>query len=76
MSSTTPIVTARTLMRVLRHLGFIQTRSRGSHRRFEHPDGRKTTVPVHRGRDVPRGLLQQIVTLDLGMRMRDFVDLL
>ena len=74
--STTPVVTARELMRVLRKLGFVQTRSRGSHRRFEHPDGRKTTVPVHRGRDIPRGLLRQIVTIDAGITMGEFVALL
>ena len=72
----TPVVTARQLMRVPRKLGFAQTRSRGSHRRFEHPDGRKTTVPVHRGRDIPRGLLRQIVTIDVGITMDDFLALL
>jgi hypothetical protein len=41
-----------------------------------HPDGRKTTVPVHRGRDIPPGLLRQIVTIDLGMEMAEFVKLL
>ena len=74
--SETPVVTARQLIRVLRTLGFVQIRSRGSHRRFEHPDGRKTTVPVHRGRDIPRGLLRQIVTIDLGITMDEFVGLL
>lgn len=73
--SATPVINARTLMRLLRRLGFVQTRSRGSHRRFEHPDGRKTTVPVHKGRDIPRGLLRQIVTLDLGMDMDEFINL-
>jgi len=72
----TPVVTARQLMQVLRKLGFVQTRSRGSHRRFEHPDGRKTTVPVHRGRDIPRGLLRQIVTIDVGIAMDEFLALL
>ena len=70
--SATPTISARTLMKALRRLGFIQTRSRGSHRRFEHPDGRKTTVPVHQGKDIPRGLLRQIVTMDLGMDMDEF----
>lgn len=74
--SETPVVTARQLIRVLRRLKFVQTRSRGSHRRFEPPDGRKTTVPVHRGRDIPRGLLRQIVTIDIGITMDEFVDLL
>ena len=72
----TPVVTARQLIRVLRRLGFVQTRSRGSHRRFEHPDGRKTTVPVHRGRDIPRGLLRQIGTIDISITMDEFVALL
>jgi predicted RNA binding protein YcfA (HicA-like mRNA interferase family) len=74
--SATPTISARTLMKALRRLGFIQTRSRGSHRRFEHPDGRKTTVPVHQGKDIPRGLLRQIVTMDLGMDMDEFAALL
>lgn len=74
--STTPSLTAREVMRVLRKLDFIQLRSRGSHRRFAHPDGRKTTVPVHKGRDIPRGLLRQIVTIDVGMKMDEFIDLL
>ncbi len=71
--TTTPAINARTLMKALRALGFVQTRSRGSHRRFEHPDGRKTTVPVHKGRTIPRGLLRQIVTIDLGLNMDEFV---
>ena len=63
-------------MRLLRRLGLVHTRSRGSHRRFEHPDGRKTTVPVHKGRDIPRGLLRQIVTIDIQMDMDEFIELL
>jgi predicted RNA binding protein YcfA (HicA-like mRNA interferase family) len=26
-----------------------------------HPDGRKTTVPVHKGKDIGRGLLRKIL---------------
>ena len=74
--SETPVLTARVLMKILRRLGFVEIRSRGSHRRFAHPDGRKTTVPVHRGRDLPRGLLRQIVTLDVGISMDEFVNLI
>ncbi len=74
--STTPVITARTLMKTLRGLGFVQTRSRGSHRRFEHADGRKTTVPVHKGRGIPRGLLGQIVTIAVGITMDEFIALL
>lgn len=69
----TPVLSARQVMGALRRLGFIEIRSRGSHRRWVHADGRKTTIPVHRGRDLPRGLLRQIVTIDLGMEMSEFV---
>jgi len=72
----TPVISARILIRILRKPGFIEVRSRGSHHRFVHPDGRKTTVPVRRGRGIPRGLLRQIVTVDIGMDMEEFVGLL
>lgn len=66
----------RELIRVLRQLGFEEVRVRGSHHRFAHPDGRRMTVPVHAGRDVPRGLLRKIVREDLGMEMEEFLALL
>ena len=40
------------------------------------PDGRKTVVPLHGGRDIPRGLLRQIVTIDIGMDLNEFIGLL
>lgn len=57
-------------------MGFDEVRSRGSHHRFSHPDGRKTTVPVHQGRDLPVGLLRKIVTIDLQLEMEEFVRIL
>lgn len=74
--SAVPVIPARRLFAVIGKLGFQETRVRGSHHRFEHADGRKTTVPVHAGRDLPRGLLRAIVTKDLGMTMEEFVALL
>ena len=71
-----PVIPARELLRALRTLGFQEVRSHGSHHRFAHPDGRKTTVPVHAGRDLPRGLLRKVVTQDIGMTMEEFVALL
>jgi predicted RNA binding protein YcfA (HicA-like mRNA interferase family) len=35
--------------------------SPGSHSQYEHPDGRRTTVPVHKGRDIGPGLLRKIL---------------
>ncbi|HWL93944.1 MAG TPA: type II toxin-antitoxin system HicA family toxin [Phycisphaerae bacterium] len=74
--SRNPTITARQLIRVLRKLGFTETRSRGSHHRFVHADGRKTTVPIHKGRDIPIGLLRQIVTIDCEMDLDSFMRML
>jgi len=34
---------------------------RGSHHIMHHPDGRRTTVPVHAGRDIRPGTLRSIL---------------
>jgi predicted RNA binding protein YcfA (HicA-like mRNA interferase family) len=44
----------------LEALGFIEVRQRGSHKQFRHPDGRGTTVPFHKGRDISPVLLRRI----------------
>lgn len=59
-------------MAVLAKLGFVDVRQRGSHKRFRHPDGRVTTVPVHGGRDVSPVLLRCIAR-DVGLTVREFV---
>jgi predicted RNA binding protein YcfA (HicA-like mRNA interferase family) len=42
-----PIIRPGELIRALEKLGFSCTKkSKGSHFRYKHPDGRKTTVPV------------------------------
>ena len=37
---------------ILGRLGFVEVRQRGAHKQFRHVDGRGTTVPYHKGRDV------------------------
>lgn len=56
-----PIVDFRTMERVLLRLGFEAVRQRGSHVFYRHPDGRTTTVPNHRGRDLARPLMREIL---------------
>ena len=57
-----PTLKSRELIQVLERLGFrLLRKSRGSHWQFEHPDGRRTTVPVHKGRDIGPGLLRKIL---------------
>lgn len=47
--------------RVLEKLGFVCVRQSGSHMIFHHADGRWTTVPVHRRRDLGKGILRKIL---------------
>ena len=57
-----PILKPEELIKLLEKIGFSCTRkSKGSHFRYKHPDGRKTTVPVHKGKDISRGLLRKIL---------------
>ena len=61
MSPRLPSLTSRQIIAVLERRGFVLVRQSGSHAIFRHPDGRRTTVPVHAGRDVGRGLLRRIM---------------
>jgi len=56
-----PIVDFQTMEKVLLHLGFKNTRSKGSHFFYRHADGRTTTIPNHSGRDLSRPLLHEII---------------
>lgn len=57
-----PTVKPRQVARALERMGFLLIRkSRGSHWQFEHPDGRRTTLPMHKGQDIGPGLLRKIL---------------
>jgi len=55
-----PILKPHEVVSCLEKLGFIEVRQRGSHKQFRHPDGRGTTVPCHKGRDISPSLLRKI----------------
>jgi len=67
-----PVLKPREIMRILTNLGFEQVRQRGSHCQFKHPDGRQTTVPDHKGRDVSPFLARQIAK-DIGLTADEFI---
>jgi predicted RNA binding protein YcfA (HicA-like mRNA interferase family) len=54
-------MTAWEVIAILRRFGFVQVRQSGSHAILRHPDGRRTTVPIHGKRDLGRGLMRQIM---------------
>ncbi len=70
-----PAVTGAELVRALEQIGFAIARQRGSHVFLKHPDGRATTVPVHRGETLGPGILLSIAR-DIGLTREQLRDLL
>lgn len=66
-----PTLKSSDITKGIKKAGFQLVRQKGSHARFEHEDGRATTVPVHAGQDVGRGLLKKILR-DIEMSFEGF----
>ena len=47
-----PVISGKLLLKFLQNIGFVVVRVNGSHHRLKHPDGRVTTVPVHKNQDL------------------------
>ncbi|WP_163380216.1 type II toxin-antitoxin system HicA family toxin [Cyclobacterium sp. SYSU L10401] len=70
-----PLVDAKTLEKVLLLLGFEIKRQKGSHVFYRHPDGRYTTIPHHKGRDIGRSLLRAVLR-QVEITPEEFIELL
>ena len=68
-----PILKPQEVVRILKNLEFIEVRQKGSHKQFRHQDGRATTVPFHKGRDISPRLLRQIAK-DIDLTVNEFLD--
>ena len=66
-----PTLKSSDITKGLQKASFQLVRQKGSHARFEHDDGRATTVPIHAGQDVGRGLLRKILR-DIEMSLEEF----
>jgi len=77
MSSRLPSLTAQQVIRALERGGFLVVRVKGSHHIMEHAQdpSRRTTVPLHKGKDLPRGLVRKIIN-DVGLTVDEFQALL
>lgn len=56
-----PALKGKEVISLLRKIGFVEERQRGSHVFLKHPDGRATVVPVHSGERIGPGLLSKIL---------------
>ena len=70
--STIPVLKPQEIINILQNLDFVEVRQRGSHKQFRHSDGRVTTVPFHKGRDISPSLLRKIAS-DVGMNIEEFL---
>jgi predicted RNA binding protein YcfA (HicA-like mRNA interferase family) len=68
-----PVLKPQEVVRILESLGFIEVRQKGSHKQFRHADGRATTVPFHKGRDISPRLLRQIAS-DINLTVEEFLE--
>jgi len=66
-----PRLRGREVIAALRRADFVVLRVRGSHHFMQHPDGRRTVVPVHAGETIGPGLLNKILK-DTEMEMEEF----
>ncbi|MBX7123471.1 MAG: type II toxin-antitoxin system HicA family toxin [Opitutaceae bacterium] len=67
-----PVLKPDEVCRLLEGHGFVVVRQRGSHVQYRHVDGRGTTVPFHKGRDIASPLLRQIAK-DIGLTVEEFI---
>ena len=68
-----PLITAKDLIKILLRLGFELKRQKGSHKFFQHQDGRTTVVPDHGNEQIDRGLLNKIIKQDLMLSIEEFL---
>ena len=55
------IIDSHRFEKVLFNLGFELIRQKGSHKFYKHADGRYTTLPHHKGEDLSRPLIREIL---------------
>ncbi len=67
-----PVLKPIEVCRLLERLGFASVRQRGSHIQYRHADGRGTTVPMHKGRDIAPSLLRKIAR-DIGLTVEELL---
>ena len=70
-----PTLKSSKVVTALKKANFEIVRQKGSHARFEHPDGRCTTVPIHGSQDIRRGLLRKILR-DIELDILEFMNYL
>jgi predicted RNA binding protein YcfA (HicA-like mRNA interferase family) len=67
-----PVLKSNQLVKILNKIGFFEFHCVGSHKQFKHKDGRRTTIAVHSGKDVPTGTLRAIIN-EINISVEEFI---
>jgi predicted RNA binding protein YcfA (HicA-like mRNA interferase family) len=70
-----PRASSDQLCKVAEHLGFSPTVKRGSHKKYKHPDGRRTTITLGK-KELPIGTLRKIVRSEFQISREEFIEIL
>ena len=62
---------AKEIEKVAKKLGFKKTRQKGSHARWQYPDGRATTIPIHGKAEIGGWLFKEILK-QMGITEEEF----
>ena len=77
MAGNLPSLSPVKVVKALKKAGFVEVRQKGSHLiLFNDTTGRRVTIPMHRGKDIKKPLLQKIIELEALMPIKDFLKLL
>ena len=69
-----PVVTGEKMAKIVSKLDFIMVHQKGSHQIWKHDDGRITTIPIHPGKNLSKGLIRQILN-DIDLSVQEFIKL-
>jgi predicted RNA binding protein YcfA (HicA-like mRNA interferase family) len=71
-----PVISGKTLLkRLLKNQNYKLSHQHGSHSIIKDTtNGKKTTIPIHANKDLPKGTLKAIIT-DLSLSTQEFVSL-
>ena len=67
------IITSTQMCKLLESLGFSLVRQKGSHRFYQHTDGRTTVIPMHTG-DLDRSLIRRMLN-DMDLSIDEYNEL-
>ena len=67
-----PLISGEDMCKIVSKLGFEMVRQKGSHTVWKHEDGRTTTIPLHSGKKLPRGLIKKILK-DVELPVEDYL---